>query len=396
MGASMCIGRVTRMQRQQRRNRLGGRAGLALLLLVAAGCSIGDPIRAEPAPARSTARTPLTESVTAAARAAHTATSLKDGSVLVAGGCVVDGCERATNSAVLLRSEGDDGLDEMIAARDAHTATLLESGDVLVAGGFGDEGLPPLKSAEVFNPRTGTWSAAPPMHVGRGGHAAARLGDGQVLEAGGWIGPGRYTDTTEIYNATTGRFEEGPSLPEAVDGLAAVSLPGGSVLIAGGQARPGVATSSAVVVSADGALTRVGSMAQARFKHTIVALPDGRALVIGGTSNDTDLLSSTEVYDPQTRRFTPGPSMSSGRYKLSGSATLAPDGKVVVAGGGPGVEVIDLARGASAPLPGGGTTRSAFSTANVIGSKVRVIGGYDRGINLTRTDLSIPLASLDS
>lgn len=383
------------MQRQQRRNRLGGRAGLALLLLAAAGCSTGGPVRSVPAPATSTAGMSPSEPVTAADRAAHTATSLKDGSVLVAGGCVANGCERATNSAVLLRSEGDVGLEGMTTARDAHTATLLESGDILVAGGFAGEGLPPLTSVEVFNPRTGTWSAATPMRVGRGGHAAARLGDGRVLEAGGWVGPGRYTDTTEIYDAITGRFEEGPSLPEPVDGLAAVSLTGGSVLIAGGQVRSGIATSSAVLVSSDGTLTRVGPMAQARFKHTIVALPDGRALVIGGTSNDTDLLSSTEEYDPQTQRFTPGPSMSSGRYKLSGSATLTPDGKVVVAGGGRGIEVIDVARGTSAPLPGGGTTRSAFSTANVVGSDVRVIGGYDRGINLTRTDLSIPLASLD-
>lgn len=315
--------------------------------------------------------------------------------MLVAGGCVTDGCGSATNSAVLVQSAGEVGLPGMLVARDAHTATRLLSGQVLVAGGFSGEGQPPLAGAEVFDPGTGGWASVPPMVIARGGHAAARLGDGRVLAIGGWTAPSRYTATTEIYDPAAGRFDAGPSLPDAVDGLAATSLQDGSVLITGGQVQPGLATTTAVIVSTQGVLTRVGPMAQARFKHTMVTLPSGQVLVIGGTSNDEDLLSSTEVYDPGTQRFIAGPTMSTGRYKLNGSATLVPDGRVVVAGGGPGVEVIDLERGTSTPVPGGGADRASFSTASVVGPDVRVIGGYDREINLTGTDLRIPLSALD-
>jgi hypothetical protein len=100
-------------------------------------------------------------------------------------------------------------------------------------------------------------------------------------------------------------------LPEGVDGLAAATLPDGSVLIAGGQRRPGVASDQAVLISADGRSVRpVARLGQARFKHVMISLPDGRVLVIGGTSDDTKLLDTTEIFSPGTATFTPGPGSS--------------------------------------------------------------------------------------
>ena len=352
------------------------------LVLVVTGCTADDPAPPRAGPS-------LT-----AARAAHTATPLTDGQVLLAGGCIVDGCTEATTSAVLLRADGDSGTAAMNVARDAHTATLLETGDVLVTGGFSAEGTPPLASAEVFDSGGRSWSLTRPLSLGRGGHAAARLGDGRVVVSGGWTGPRQYTATSEIYDPATEAFDAGPRLPEPVDGLSAASLPDGSVLVTGGQVSPGHATATAVVVSPDGTSTEVGPLLQARFKHTSVTLPSGRVLVIGGTSNDTDLLATTELYDPRTRRFTAGPTMSAGRYKLTDSATVVPDGRVVVAGGGPGVEVIDVARGTSTAVAGSGSVPSSFSTTSLVGATVRVVGGYDRSLRLTRTDQSIALTAL--
>lgn len=330
-----------------------------------------------------------------AARAVQTATTLRDGSVLVAGGCVLDGCGRATRSTIRLGPDGATAGPGLSTARDSHTATLLDGGSVLVSGGFSAEGEPPLASAELFDPTTGVWRSAAPMTLGRGGHAGARLGDGRVIEVGGWVGPQRYTATTEIFDPVDGRFQPGPVLPVAAEGIAAVSLADGSVLVTGGQTDPGRATSTAVVIGRDGAQLRpVGPMGQARFKHTMVALSSGRVLVIGGTSDDRERLATTEIYDPGTHRFTPGPTMSGGRYKLSGSATLLPDGRVLVAGGGPGVEVIDPGRGISRRVPAAGSARASFSTVSVLGDAVRVVGGYDEAIRLTRTDLTIPLAQL--
>jgi len=329
-----------------------------------------------------------------AARAAHTATLLADGTLLVAGGCDVDGCTTATGSSFLLSRTGSEPVAPLGQPRDAHIAVRLRTGQVLVAGGFGGEGQPPLASAELFEPATRTWVPTAGLGLGRGGHAAAALGD-RVIVAGGWVGLRRYTATTEIYDPGRGRFDPGPELPVGVDGLAATSLLDGTVLITGGQRAPGVASGAAVLVSRDGSTAEsVGPLRRARFKHTMITLPSGEVLVIGGTSDDRTLLASTEVFDPRTRRFRAGPTTSAGRYKLAGAATLLPDGRVLVAGAGPGLEIIDPVRFTSRPVEGVGPVYAAFSTASVLGPDLRVLGGYDRNIRLTHTDLTIDLTAL--
>jgi hypothetical protein len=317
-------------------------------------------------------------------------TELPRGGLLVAGGCVVDGCSTATTSTYVVDGVRAAPTGSLRQPRDAHSATALADGRVLVAGGFPAEGQAPLASAEVYDLETGRWTSTGRMRTARGGHAAARLGDGRVLVAGGWTDQGTFTASTEIFDPATGRFTPGPTLPEALLGLAATSLADGSVLLTGGESRPSQATRLAVRVSPDGTLRRVGPLLTGRFKHAVATLPSGQAIVIGGTTDDQELLAGTEVFDPDTDRFLPGPRLRAGRYKLSGAAVL-PDGRVVVAGGGPGVEVVDPRTGRSRFLPGAGHGRASFSTVGLSDGVLRVIGGYDEAIRLTGTDLAIPL-----
>jgi hypothetical protein len=332
-----------------------------------------------------------------AGRAAHTATTLATGGVLVVGGCVTDGCGTATATAAVLDPAGTvASTGALAAARDAHTATLLGDGSVLVAGGFSAEGRPPLGGAERWSPTSSSWHPAGTLRTPRGGHAAALLGGDRVLLAGGWVASHTYTATTEIYDAGLNRFADGPSLPVAVDGLAATTLLDGSVLVTGGQRAPGVASNMAVVIRPDGSLSSAAPLRQARFKHAMVTLPSGDVLVLGGTDDDVRLLDSTEIYRPQTRTFRPGPDLAAGRYKLSGSAVALPDGRVVVGGGGPGAEVVDVGRGTSSRLSQASAGRAAFSTVNTLGGQVLVLGGYDEQIRLTglfeRLDIGPPPA----
>jgi hypothetical protein len=321
-------------------------------------------------------------------------TALPDGDLLVAGGCDVDGCGEATASAFVLSGNAVSRVANLAEARDAHTAVALRDGRVLVVGGFAGEGRPPLRSAEIFDPVSGRWSTTGSLELGRGGHAAAMLGDGRVLVAGGWVGPSTYTDTTEIFDPTTGRFEPGPRLPHAADGLAAAPLGDGCALVVGGQAGPRVASDQAVVICADGTVRRVGSLGTARFKHGVVVLDSGQVLVVGGTSDDSTLLRSTEVFDPRSRRFGPGPNLAAGRYKLGDSIVALPGDRAVVAGGGEGVEVVDTRIGRTRQVQALQGGRRSFSTIGITEGRVVLVGGYDEAIRLTRTYLTAPVGKL--
>ena len=215
-----------------------------------------------------------------------------------------------------------------------------------------------------------------------------------MVIAGGWAAAGDPTATTEIFDPATGAFTPGPALPVAVDALAAAPLPDGSVLVTGGR-RPGdVSVAFAVVIAADGTATRVADLAHPRFKHEMVTLPSGEVMVIGGTSDDRELLRSTEIYDPVARTFRPGPEMAQGRYKMTGGVAVLPDGRVLVGTGATGVELLDPVRGTTVPVAGAPSGRSMSATADVVGAEVIVLGGYGDRIVLTRTEWRIPLADL--
>jgi hypothetical protein len=72
-----------------------------------------------------------------------------------------------------------------------------------VAGGF-DAANNVLASAEVYDPLSGTWSAAGSMTTAHHNHAATLLADGRVLVSGG-LGPAKNPiATAELYNPATG------------------------------------------------------------------------------------------------------------------------------------------------------------------------------------------------
>ena len=70
----------------------------------------------------------------------------------------------------------------MTAARQAPTAALLPSGMVLITGGYNGSY---LKTAELYNPANGTFTATGSVASPRSAHTAALLDAGTVLVAGG-------------------------------------------------------------------------------------------------------------------------------------------------------------------------------------------------------------------
>jgi Kelch motif/Galactose oxidase, central domain len=340
-------------------------------VLVAGGYDANDLARAEADLYDPTTDTFSPTGAMATARGMHTATLLADGRVLVAGG----GPEGWAGDYTYLRSaelyDPRTGTfsptGPMVATREYHTATLLLDGRVLIAGG-NDAGDRAVASAEVYDPKTGTFSPTGPMATARGFHTATLLADGRVLIAGGdpaaWTSGGPFLASAEIYDPRTGTFSPTGSLVEGRAEHAATLLADGRVLVTGGTDTGAVSLASAEIYDpSTGTFTATGSMSDGRVYQTATLLPDGRVLVAGGCPNgrvyssNPQKLASAEVYDPMAGTFSPTGPMTDGR--TFHRAVLLADGRVLVTGGYGDVaplataEIYDPATGTFSPAGAG-------------------------------------------
>ena len=221
----------------------------------------------------------------------------------------------------------------MSAERAAHTATLLPDGQVLIAGGFREEGTQEIAiaSAEIFDPATNTFTPTSDMNEPRNGHTATLLPNGKVLLAGGWNLEGR-TATAELYEPQTATFEYVGSLMAPRQGFTATLLKNGNVLIAGGDSARNTSQFTAELYDpATKLFAPTGMLNHARMAHTATLLRDGKVLLVGGTSGNDEVLASAEVYDPEIGTFTLTSDAHTVRYKHT--AVLLKDGNVLILGG---------------------------------------------------------------
>jgi N-acetylneuraminic acid mutarotase len=282
-------------------------------------------------------------------RYGHTATLLNNGTVLVAGGYTGGSVSPyAPTASVELfdpRSGSWTAIASMSTPRSEHTATLLLDGTVLVAGGDVGNGATPA-SAEVYDPANGSWTAVGPMIQGRYGHTAARLSDGRVLVTGGYGAGSSFEGmvSAELYDPATASWTAAENMHEGRYAATATLLLDGTVLIAGGNAGD-------LYDPTSGSWTATGNMIQGRSYHTATLLADGTVLVAGGAFGDA--LASAELYDPATGSWTAAVAMLQARY--GHTAALLADGTVLVAGGSD--TVVDPPGSTSAELydPGSGT-----------------------------------------
>ena len=313
------------------------------------------------------------------ARAAHTATTLPAGQVLVVGGMADGG---GSLSSVELFDPASNSVQEvgnLTARRAGHTASLLDDGRVLVAGGYSGEY---LGSVEVFDPPTKRFRSAGSLEVARSGHTATLLSDGRILFAGGVGRDWTFLRSVELFDPKTGRSELVGSMSVPRESHSATLLADGRVLIVGGHAgrRPNQHVHAAAEIFSPRTqrFEAAGSLVTARHKHDAVKLTDGRVLIIGGADgSDRVHYASTEIYNPSTATFGPGPAMSHRRYKIAGTSVLLPRGDVLVTAGAPVAELLDVQSWTFRELQGRLPAAYRFAAAALLREgDVFVAGGY--------------------
>nr|AEN94426.1 kelch repeat-containing protein [Adineta vaga] len=116
--------------------------------------------------------------------------------------------------------------------RTSHTAILLKNGKVLVTGGY-DDTQKYLKSAELYDPLTETWTITGNMSFPRAKHTASLLRNGKVLVSGG-LTNSLIRHSTELYDVATGIWTVGNNMNQVRYFHTATELENGDMLVAGG------------------------------------------------------------------------------------------------------------------------------------------------------------------
>ena len=264
-------------------------------------------------------------------------TQLADGRVFIVGGHIAD--YTGYPHAVIYDAGKNtfSAMPDMNAGRWYPTATELPNGDVLVVSGDINSNTNVDTLPQVFQMATHTWRNLTTAQVAMPLYPNMLVApNGKVFDAG----PSRQTR----YLSTSGTGAWSNVALHVFTGVRdygpAVMYDVGKVLMVGG-ADPPTATAETIDLNAAApAWKSVSSMHFARRQHNAVILPDGKVLIVGGSSgsgfdNSSTPVLPTEMWNPATGAFTTMASIAAYRGYHS-TALLLPDGRVLSAGGNVG------------------------------------------------------------
>ena len=288
----------------------------------------------------------------------------------------------------------------MIEARHFHTATLLSGGDVFIAGGYGGVWNPNIPippsgmvgvtscaaraTTERFNVGSGAFTASGSMNYLRWCHTATLLQSGKVLLIGGLGGD----STAEVYDPGTGvcTVTTGNPTCSRSFGHSATLLASGKVLVAGGYTLAASGSSLGIAELYDpstGLFTATGAMVNPRHSHSATLLPNGKVLLAMGC-NGVNGCNSAEEFDPSSGTFSAvsAPNVNA----LGHPGILLGNNKVILPGGYPAQAealLFDYTTGNFAATGNMANPRAAH-TATLLGNgKVMVLGGIGAGFGTT-------------
>ncbi len=265
----------------------------------------------------------------AGARGWATATVLKDGTVLIAGGHAGRDDQTATCCIFDPSTETFRQTDSMHARRHLHSATLLNDGRVLVVGGY-NASQQWLADADIYDPAIGQWTATRPVFKHGLLHSATPLHDGRIFLMGGSIGSQQISSSAEFFNPGTDKWTPSRQHFEPRSSHSATELENGQIIIAGGANATEPVTTVIRYDPVTDSILDTDNMPAARANHSAVLLPDQRIMFACGDSSSGTMIETT-LGDLGTKTWRPGPEISVGSIYHAGIPIG--NGNLVVLGG---------------------------------------------------------------
>lgn len=241
------------------------------------------------------------------ATAGYGSALLPDGRVLLGGGGVDDGLGNTIPTSTLRafdpQTQGFQSLTATLTySTSVPAAVALADGRIFFCGGVGVNSAV-LNGASIYDPATGTTSAAANMPGPRSQHTATLLADGRVFITGGVkainsadpiAGLSDILKTSSIYNPATNSWSSAASLSLPRVGHNATLLSSGRVLISGGLEIgsffgvpiPAIVNSCKRYNPSNNSMMSTASFSGNRALHSQLLLSDGRVLVAGGADGD--------------------------------------------------------------------------------------------------------------
>ena len=236
---------------------------------------------------------------------------------------------------------------------------------------------------------TNTWTAAPQMPTERvAGHTATLLTSGKLLVVGGVKSAGAGTAAADLFDPVALTWTSVAPMNVMRSSHAATLLADGRVLVTGGSTVSSAAAqgyvnnaSAEIYDPVANTWTATPPMSVARSHHTATLLPDGKVLVVGGENVLYLVEPTAEIYDPVANTWS-APRAQPVSPRSQHTATLLPSGLVLIAGG------FDIVNGLLTPLTSAELydpvlhTTTTTSTVNGVTTTTTVITG---GLDFTAT-----------
>lgn len=338
----------------------------------------------------------------------HRMLPLPDGRLLLQGDVIPPSVGTNTVEVYNPESRTFQRVGQQLALRWQDTSAILHDGRLLIVGGrTNSPNSDVVGTAELLDPVSGLTTPTGSLNIPRTTARAITLQDGRVLIIGGTpFGPNGTSLASELYDPEIELFTlcGGLIINRPASAVSATVLQDGRVLVAGGSTPIG--ENAELFDPETETFQLTGAMVARRYNHTATLLPDGRVVFIGGLSTFAPappvLTNLVEVFDPVTETFSALGTINTPRRNHT--ATLLPDGKIVITGGWTNtiaaptatsnVEVFDPATGASVDMGEMGAPRADHRAEAVSSGQVIITGGRNTTIALKTAEIFDPLLLL--